>query len=216
MRKFWSTGLALAAALAATFGAVPASAATNSVLTIGSLGGPPALVGDVLIASGTANFLINSTSTAGIHCQLSARATVQTNPPAPGTAVTSLTTLPFSSCSSNLSNFTVSSVTADHLPYQATFASSLAVAVSAGPSSVGPVQVTIIGSSGPVSIICVYQPQNGQIPGTYANSNNSVTLGSVVFKKTTGSSLCPNPLLFSAQLRPLVDASRGGLLVYVN
>lgn len=215
MRKFWSTGLALAAAtLAATFGTVPASAAT-SVLTIGSPGGPPAQIGDVLASSGTANFFISSTSTAGIHCQLAARATVQTNPPASGTAVTFLTSLPFSSCVSSISGFAVDSVTANNLPYRASFASSLAVAVSGGPTG-GPVQVTIIGTTGPVAIICVYQPENGQIPGHYSNTDNSITLGSVQFKKVSGSTLCPNPLLFSARLRPLLDASRGGLLVYVN
>src|SRR5215468_4985912 len=98
MRKSWSAALTLAtAALATTLGAVPASA-TTSVLTVGSLGGPPAQVGDVLTSSGTATFSVSPTSTAGIRCNVAARATVQTNPPAPGTAVTFLTALPFSSC----------------------------------------------------------------------------------------------------------------------
>jgi hypothetical protein len=52
------------------------------------------------------------------------------------------------------------------------FASTLAVAVSGGPTG-GPLQVTIVGDVGILVIICVYQPENGQIPGHYSNTDNS-------------------------------------------
>jgi hypothetical protein len=215
MGRSWSAAVAvMAATLAATFGAVPASAA-GSVLTVGSLGGPPAQPGDIVKASGTATFLLNSSSTAGIRCRLTAQATVQTNPPAPGTAVTFLTSLPFSSCVSNLPTFVVGSVTADNLPYRASLASSLAVAVSGGPTG-RPVQVSIVGDVGDLTIICVYRPDNGQIPGRYSNSDNAITLGGMGFMQVSGSTLCPNPLLFTARMAPVVDSTQGSRLVFVN
>jgi hypothetical protein len=215
MGRSWSAAVALTAAtLAATFGALPASA-TGTVLTVGSPGGSPAQPGDILKAAGTATFLLNSSSTAGIRCRLTAQATVQTNPPAPGTAVTFLNGLPFTSCVSNLPSFVVDSVSADNLPYRASLASSLAVAVSGGPTGT-PVQVTIIGDAGDLTVICAYRPDNGQIPGRYANSDNSISLGGVGFTQVSGSTLCPSPLLFTARVAPVVDSTRGSQFVFVN
>ena len=220
MGRSWFVVSALAAGmLVAVSGTAPASAA-GTVLTVGAPGGTPVAVGDVLTAKlpsgGQAAFLTTPTAITGVLCSASSlAATVRTNPLAPGTATAALTDWRFSSCTSGLSGLVINSVTADNLPYLAGFSSSLAVGLT--PRTGAPIQITMIGTSGDVAVICVYQRGTSVgFSGTYANADNSIAFVNVLLTKVSGASVCPSAFYYSAKYAPLLDASQSSRRVFVN
>lgn len=222
------TSLTLAAALSAlalAAAVVPASAAVHPdagtpVLTVGSLGGPAAAVGDILaapLASGTsATFFSSATGTTGVSCTSSQfGATVTANPSTAGTATESLTSQTFTNCSSNVTGVTgVQSITVNNLPFNTTVMDSAGFPVTVSAGSAGPIQTTVVLKTLLGNATCVYT--GGPLNGNASNSDNSISFTGQHFTKTSGSSLCFSDAYWTAKYAPVTDTTQGGGKIFVN
>lgn len=216
------------AAIAATLLATPALAqadpgtAAVNVLTYGSLGGPNVDVGDGLSAglkSGTsAKFTSTAGGATGVTCTTSNFVgTVNSNPPTPGTASGSVTTLNFSNCTSNITGVTaVLSIVVEHLPYTVSIDSTTMVAtVTPAPGST--IQTTIkLRTIFGTTATCIYAA-TGTITAKTSNPDNSMTFTNQQFSRQTGSSgLCFASAFWTSIYAPVVDTSKGNSPVFVN
>lgn len=206
MRGLRYVTAAVAASLLAALSVAPAYAATD-VLTVGSVGGPNVAVGDSLSASGPSS-LKSADGSLSIQCSSSTTAvTVDSNPPAPGTAQGSVDSIFLSGCVAT--GGTLQSVSLDHLPYVVSLTSAGAVTVS--PGSSGLIQVTIRIAVFGVTATCIFRPHGGSISGAFSNADSTVTFNQQ-FDRVTGPPACPASLLWSATLR----VTDGGQPVFVN
>jgi len=216
------------AAIAATLLAMPAIAqadpgtAVVDVLTVGSAGGSNVLVGDGLSAnlkSGTtAKFTSTAGGTTGVTCTAGTFAgTVGSNPPTPGTASGSVSTLSFSGCTSNIIGVTaVLGINVDHLPYTVSINSATKVAtVTPAPGST--IQTTIrLRTIFGTTATCIYAA-TGTITGLTDNNGNTLTFTNQQFSRQTGSSsLCFASAFWNSTFAPVVDTSQGNGAVFVN
>ncbi|HEX6969492.1 MAG TPA: Tat pathway signal sequence domain protein [Micromonosporaceae bacterium] len=212
MRKLTHfAAVAVTALMVSAVAAAPAAAATN-VLTYGN--GTAVPVGTQLTADlapgTTANFYSSTSGSTGVRCAASNfRATVDSNPTAPGVAEETLTEQTFGSCTSNVFGVTgVRSITVDNLPYAAAVSSSTGLVTISGNirSTVG--LNTLFGS-----ITCVYEPPGGSLVGTTSDVDNSITFTNQRFDKVSGPSLCFSTAYFSAKYAPVTGP---GGPVFVN
>ncbi len=227
MRKY--LGAAAAAAAATLLMAVPAFASSNAVLsdTAANPNGTNTAVGAVItsnLAAGTnATFFTTSTGTTGISCSVSTtKATVLTNPTAPGTATLSLTNQDFTNTSTNCTinggGKTVNSITIDHLPYNVSIASGGSVTISPGTS--GNIHTTVsITTIFNQTISCAYHVDatSGNVTGNASNTNNDIKFTNQKFDIDTGQNgQCPSTSFFTADYGPQVDSGNGNAKVFTN
>ncbi|HZM77351.1 MAG TPA: hypothetical protein VFC19_16580 [Candidatus Limnocylindrales bacterium] len=216
------------AVIAATLLATPAIAqadpgtAAIDVLTYGSLGGPNVVVGDGLSATLKSGTMARFTSTAsgptGVFCSVSNFAgTVGSNPAAGGAASGSVSTLDFSSCTTNITGVTsVLSIVVDNRPYNVSIDSPTKVA-TVTPGS-GPIHTTIKLRTIFFTTITCFYAATGTITGTSSNADNSLVFTNQQFTKQTGSSsLCFANAFWTSTYAPVVDSSQAGSpAVFVN
>lgn len=222
MRRYLYLAGTAVIAVVTVLSALPASAATINVLTIGKVGGANVKVGNIVKASlktgTTANFFMSSTSTTGVKCAKSSFASkVTANPPKPGTAKESLTTQTFSSCTSNVTGVTsVKSVTIQNLPYNVTQSDTIGFPLKvSGTSSTKPLKTTIVLNTvlGPVT--CVYKAAS--ISGRSSNTGNTNSFSKQKFTKLSGPVACFANGFFTATYGPVRDTSvTGSPKVFVN
>ena len=187
------------------------SAATTDVLTFGSLGGTNVPVNDRLSASGPASICTSTQGTSCVKCSTTASATVDTNPPAPGTATFTVTSVSVSSstCTSSISGITGVNGISVNLPLTGSVDDSTFIVTINGPIRV---TITFTTSVGPVS--CTYQA--GSMTGTFSNATNAVTFTNQQFNKTSGPGICPSSVFFSATLRVTDQTQSGNPPIFVN
>lgn len=217
MRKqLLAVAIAATGALLAVAPALPASAASSSVLTVGSAGGSPVNPNDTVTASlesGTNAVL--STSSGNVNCNTSQfTATVNTNPTAPGTATETLTAQTFSGCTAKITGVTsVKSITVQNLSYNASVSdSSNTLTLTAGSNGALEVSAalnTILGT-----ITCNYTASS--LVGATSNSNNSIAFSNQSTTLLSGPGLCPKSGTFSATYGPVKDTTQNNGTVFVN
>jgi hypothetical protein len=217
MRKqLFAVAIAAAGALLAVAPSLPASAASPSVLTVGSAGGTAANAKDTVTAgllSGTDAVL--STSSGNITCtQSTFTASVTSNPTAPGTADESLTAQTFAGCTAKITGVeSVKSISVLNLPYVAAVSDSsdtlTLTAGSSGALEVSAALNTLIGT-----VTCDFTASS--LTGTTSNSNNSITFSSQSTTLLSGPGVCPKSGTFSAAYGPVEDTTQGNGLVFVN
>jgi len=223
MRKSLSLAAVASATLLVALSGAPAFAADSpAVLTVGSVGGTDAAVGDVInagLASGTsAVFASAPGGTTGVTCTASSfSATVTDNPVAPAVATESLSVQSFGSCSANVIGvLSVTSVVVDNLPYGTTVDSSTGAVTVTG-SATAPIQTTIKLRTLLGTITCVYQANNNTVSGVAGNADNSITFTAQQFNRVSGPGTCFANGYFTAKYAPVVDTSQAGSpSIYVN
>jgi hypothetical protein len=221
MRKYFGIAAVVAGTALSAMMALPASAATSSVLTYGSAGGSSVAAGDTLtssLASGTtATFYSSASTTSGFTCTGSSfTATVTANPAAPGVATESVTGQSFSGCTSNVFGVTgVQSLTLANLPWSASADDSTDSLTIAG-TTAAPIEATAVVNTLFGTVTCTYQANNDTVTGALSNTDNSITFSGQQFNLSSGSVLCPGNGFFSAKYAPVVDTTAGGSAVFTN
>jgi hypothetical protein len=220
MRRYLFLIIPVVSASLVALSAVPASAVTHDVLTIGKVGGTNVSLGAILkanlVSTTKATF---ATSSGNLTCSASSfTAKVTANPPKPGTAKESLTAQSFSKCVSSVSGVTVSSIKVGDLPYNVTVsdASGFPVKVSQR-SSTSPLKTTVVlNVSGVGTITCIFVASS--ISGHASNTGNTVGFSNQKFVKGSGSNgFCPASGTFTAKYGPVLDTSvTGSPRVFVN
>ncbi|MFE9421544.1 Tat pathway signal sequence domain protein [Kitasatospora sp. NPDC006697] len=213
---------ALAAAALTALTALPASA-SSAVLTYGSAGGSAVGVGDTLtasLASGTfATLYSTAAGGAGVKCATSTfNATVTANPTAPGTAVETLNTQTFGSCTAvSVPGVTgVSSVTVNNLTYTNSVSDASGDPVTLSPVS-GPIQTTIVLRTLLGTVTCVYQASPTSLTGVASNAAQTLSFTNQSFTKSSGPATCFAAGYFTAAYGPIQDTSQSGSpSVWVN
>jgi hypothetical protein len=219
MRKLVYLGVATAAALLTTLAAAPAMADTGGVLTVGSVGGTNAAVGDTIDAAlqsgGAATFHSAAGGTTGVSCATSAFSTTVTdNPAAPGVATETLGTQTFADCTANVPGVTgVSSVVVDNLPYSTTVDSADVVTVSGSDTVL--IQTTIKLRTLLGTVTCVYRANGNVVTGVASNTDNSISFTDQQFNKFSGPGTCFANGFFTAKYAPITDTTQSAS-VYVN
>lgn len=226
MRKISATVLTAAALTATALAAGPALAATSApavaVLTYGAPGpaGPNVPPGNVLTSMLGAPATFVTAAGVGTTCNLSSiAATVQVNPPAPGTATTQLNVQTFTSCTSTIPGVTAVTVAVNNLPNTLQFSDAPGLPVQITPPPAGPLQITITETFQGAIIGCVWRPTAGVYNGNYINAGNQIVFAKQQMKLFAGpAGPCAGPLqFFSATYRPVRDSSISGLPpVFVN
>jgi hypothetical protein len=179
-----------------------ADAATTPVLTYGSTGGTAVASGDVLQAGlGTSPATLYSSAT---------------DPTAPGTATESLTGQTFGSCTPNILGVSsVSSVTVNDLPFNASINDSDDVVTISEASSSAPLETTVVLSTLLGTVTCVYTASS--ITGTASNTAQTITFTNQKFTLSTGPGTCFSAGFFSASYGPVLDTTvSGSPKVFVN
>jgi hypothetical protein len=222
MRKSLSIAAVASATLLVALSGAPAFADSPAVLTVGSVGGTDAAVGDVInagLASGTsAVFASAPGGTTGVSCATSNfAATVTDNPVAPAVATESLSAQSFSSCTANVIGVqSVTSVVVDNLPYGTTVDSATGAVTVTG-SATAPIQTTIKLRTLLGTITCVYQANNNTVSGVASNTDNSITFTDQQFNRIAGPGTCFANGYFTARYAPVLDTSQDGSpSIYVN
>jgi hypothetical protein len=215
MRRTRRVLACLLAITAALVFASPAQAATVDVLTVGSVGGPNVAVHDTIsgtLKPGTkARFVTTSGGSSGVSCSMSMfTATVVTNPPAGGVAMLTLTSWSFGTCSSNIPNLTIQSITVSNLPYTVSIGGA-GVTITGG--SAGPIQLTFRFTSVVGPVTCLYRANSNAITGTPSNTDSSVAFINQQLNKSSGSGVCPSSFFFSATYI-VTDTTAGGQRVF--
>ncbi|MCX4749911.1 Tat pathway signal sequence domain protein [Kitasatospora sp. NBC_01287] len=224
MRKHLYLGAAVAAAGLAALTALPASAASSSVLTYGSVGGSAVATGDVLTASLQSGTIATLYSTAaggtGVKCSSSAfNATVVSNPTAPGTAVETLNSQTFAGCSAvGVTGVTgVISVTVNNLTYTNNVSDAAGNPVTLSPGTAGPIQTTIVLKTLLGNVTCAYQASPTSLSGTTNNTAQTISFANQTFNKSSGPGTCFANGYFTAAYGAVLDSSKAGSpSVYIN
>jgi hypothetical protein len=216
-------GAALSAAALALLPALPASADSSPVLTYGSAGGSPVATGDVLTASLAGGSFATLYSTAaggtGVRCAASSfSATVVSNPTAPDTAVETLTSQTFGSCTAvNVPGVLgVSSVTVNNLGYTNDVSDAAGNPVTLSAGSAGPIQTTIVLRTFLGTVTCKYQANPTSLSGTTDNTAQTISFTNQSFRLSSGPGTCFANGYFTAAYGPVADTTQGGASVYVN
>lgn len=208
MRKSWTAGFVLLAAIAAAFPVHPA-AADGTVLTVVDVGGPAVAVGDALTTTAPdgAVFTTAAGGTTGVGCGTAdLTATISTNPAAPGTATGALRVLSFTDCGSNIRGCGSPVLTFQSLPYAVSIGSNGTVTITARPDE--PLRL-IAGCRTPLGpVTCVYQPGAAGYTATLANTDKSLVFTNVQFTKNSGPAVCPTQLFLTATYAQLQDANQ--------
>src|SRR5689334_22168660 len=195
MRKSLAVTAVASATLLVALSGAPAFADSPAVLTVGSVGGTDAAVGDVInagVASGTsARFASAPGGSTGVNCTTSSfSATVTDNPVAPAVATEALSAQSFSSCTANVFGvLSVTSVVVDNLPYGTTVDSATGAVTVTG-TAAAPIQTTIKLRTLLGTVTCVYQANNNTVSGVADNTDNSITFTSQQFNKVGGPGTC--------------------------
>lgn len=225
-RKLTYLAAAAAVVLAGAFGATAASAAPSSpsapavvdVLTVGSLGGTnvtPGSPGDtltaVLIAGGSF-----TTPAGNISCtQGNFAATVNTNPPAPGSATETVTVLHFvpTTCTDTIAG--TSGVVSIDLKVNG---AASAVDGTSPQLNVTSLDEKVVLKTSLGNLVCDYGTAGAvtQISGSLSNTTGNVTFSSAPVARVSGTATCPATGTFTATFGPILDQSKANQRVYIN
>jgi hypothetical protein len=213
--------LAVAAPVAAASTAQAATA--GPVLTLNALAGPPAVPGDTLVSSLTPGTLLRFTTTAGgstgLFCQQSKwQAQLLSNPAVPGPATSKLVALAIAGCVDNNPTVTgVVSVAVGNLPQLLQVTGSGAFPIQILPTG-APLQIIVNVTTTGGAVSCVYQAGGavngntglGSVPWVFTNQPFKLVSGPLTPCGSTAVGY------LTASYSPVIDATAGGAVVYVN
>lgn len=217
-----AAALALAAPVTA---ADAATAPSGPVLTLSGVGGPPANLGDVLSAQLSPGTLLELLSSpgggSGLFCQQSSwQGQLVSNPAVPGTAVIKLAPpLKISGCKDSNPTVTgVTGVTVNGLPALLQVTGATPYPLQILPTT-APLQIVVSLTTTTVPVVCTYQQATGVINGNTSLGSAPWSFTAQPFNLVGGPTGPCGPTttdFLTASYSPVIDATAGGALVYVN
>jgi hypothetical protein len=188
---------ALAAAMLTALASPSALAAAPSVLTFS---GTNAAVGDAIASSGTASITMLSSSSGTATCAVSVSGTIQSNPPAPGTATASVASMGLANCggSAHFAN----------LPYVMPITSGTSgatVQITGNASNDMALFIQVPALTG--TIFCGYHAK--LLTGTVSKSGSLQFGGTMSEMDISPPAPCGRSVSFSASFSQVVDTTQG-------